>query len=82
MWVCKNKVGAAQRAGGVSPPLENQHASYPIGGLMPSRSLSHLPARLRNAENTHKFFTHPRHVNGLATLSKYVSYTESSDFHC
>ena len=37
--VCKNKVGTAQRAGGVSPPLENQHASQPNGGLTP-------PARL------------------------------------
>ena len=29
-------------------------------GANAPRSLSHLPASLRNAENTHNFFTHPK----------------------
>jgi len=42
--VCKNKVGAAQRAGGVSPPMDIQHASCPTGqfGTLKSREIQHF----------------------------------------
>ena len=52
-------MGAAQRAGGVSPPLGYEACWISIGGLNAPRSLFLLLVRLHNAENTHKFFTHP-----------------------
>ena len=52
-WVRHSERGA------LAPRWGTKRVWTSIGGLTPPRSLSHLPARLRNAENTHKFFTHP-----------------------